>query len=552
MRKSLFLYLFIVSTIAFACTQEQPSNKESSSSSSTSMTVGVTIEKASSGDNTKVDISAASGLTTWTAGDQVAYCITNGSTTQYNTSTVDESANEISLTLPDGYHLANYAIYPATAKGTNYTAPTIVYETSYDIGGKTAETYSPCPMVAINTGSDLNFMHVGGLLRLFLSNIPSGTRTLVVTFPGMTDVTGTYTVSNAGTANASCSLSSGTGNTITFTNSGANFESLICINVPLPSVDYSTLTGIKVICKDSSGSSIAKAETNASLIRIGRAKGEFIFASMRLIFGFSVSSTKKVEFAPGNLQAVIGSGPDATGYNYTASSWKFAEQQYHIIGNAEGNTTFAVGSTVDLFGWVGASATHNSYGLCTYESSSVDYYGNVAQEKLKTDWGSIPGVVYACGSGWRTPTVSEMEYVIEKRSSAMFKRGRAIVNGVYGLLLLPDNWTLPENCSFTLGFQAEAAGAINVYTLSSSGSSNAWCDMEAAGAIFFPIGASYRLGKTVNIYDSEWDSKSSYWLNESNTSGACYCYIYRNNIPSSGGGKNRYLGQKVRLIKELE
>ena len=39
------------------------------------------------------------------------------------------------------------------------------------------------------------------------------------------------------------------------------------------------------------------------------------------------ASGDKVQFSQGNLQAVIASGPTDT-YNYTASSWKFAENQW--------------------------------------------------------------------------------------------------------------------------------------------------------------------------------------------------------------------------------
>ena len=73
-----------------------------------------------------------------------------------------------------------------------------------------------------------------------------------------------------------------------------------------------------------------------------------------LIGQFSVSSTKKVYFSKGNLQATY------DGSNWT---WAFAEHQWDYIGNAAGNTKVTASSpyisenaTVDLFGWVGASS----------------------------------------------------------------------------------------------------------------------------------------------------------------------------------------------------
>ena len=78
---------------------------------------------------------------------------------------------------------------------------------------------------------------------------------------------------------------------------------------------------------------------------------------------FSVSDSKKVSFSKGNLQAT---------YNGSSWTWAFAANQWDYIGNAEGNTKvsdstpFVSGysgssTTVDLFGWVGASSNRASF-----------------------------------------------------------------------------------------------------------------------------------------------------------------------------------------------
>ncbi len=272
---------------------------------------------------------------------------------------------------------------------------------------------------------------------------------------------------------------------------------------------------------------------------------EKYFTIMAVVPSFSVSATKKVQFAPGNLQAVIGSGPDATGYVYTASSWKFAEHQYDYIGNAAGNTSFAVGSTVDLFGWVGASASYNSYGLCTNTGSNNEYYGTSSSDVLKTDWGSIPDIVTAYGEGWFTLSNDEWYYLFETRSDASSKYGQSTINSIRGLILLPDEWTLPDNCTFTAGGSYEWAAA-NAYTLGASGTSNAWCDMEAAGAVFLPVTGS-RQG--TSVADA---SGYGYYLSSTTyyAYGAYYVYFISSRVyPNSGF--QRMLGQSVRLVKEV-
>ena len=94
------------------------------------------------------------------------------------------------------------------------------------------------------------------------------------------------------------------------------------------------------------------------------------WATGELTGRFSVAETKQVYFSQGNLQAVISSDGPTDTYNYTASKWKFAEHQWSYVGNNAGNNSFAAGTTVDLFGWVGTSASYDTYGLCTNINSN--------------------------------------------------------------------------------------------------------------------------------------------------------------------------------------
>ena len=84
-----------------------------------------------------------------------------------------------------------------------------------------ANTWAPTPMVADNTKTDLSFFHVGGLIRLHVTEIPSGTTTLIVTFTGLSSpnyVAGTFTVNNPGTNTATTTYSSSPNGAITFSN----------------------------------------------------------------------------------------------------------------------------------------------------------------------------------------------------------------------------------------------------------------------------------------------------------------------------------------------
>ena len=143
--------------------------------------------------------------------------------------------------------------------------------------------------------------------------------------------------------------------------------------------------------------------------------------------------------------------------------------------------------------------------------TSTDYsdYGDGYNDIAGTnfDW----GVYSAISNGenqvglWKTLTNDEWEYLTETRANASGKKGVASVNGVNGLILLPDEWTLPEGILFKNGLANDAGSefyaTVNNYTASE------WSKMEANGAVFLPA-AGYRYRTHVNDVD---DSYGNYW-----------------------------------------
>ena len=224
-------------------------------------------------DSTKVDISSTTGAATWTTGDQIVLCESNGVYTYWLYGDVDTESSEVSVTLDDGYSRVNYAIYPASAATSNFTTPTVVYADSYSMDGvANPETFSMAPMVAINSGQ-LNFYHVGAMLRLSLSFIPPYARKIRVTFNGITYVTGTYSVSNPGTASASTTLSSGSHNYVDYTKS-TNFDIVTALNIPLPTGDYTSCTGLTVGYYDENDDLITSQDIEFPYKALFRASGK--------------------------------------------------------------------------------------------------------------------------------------------------------------------------------------------------------------------------------------------------------------------------------------
>ena len=270
---------------------------------------------------------------------------------------------------------------------------------------------------------------------------------------------------------------------------------------------------------------------------------------------FSVSATKKVRFSKGNLQAVIASGPTDT-YNYTASSWKFAENQWDYIGSAAGNTTFAVGSTVDLFGWVGTSATYNTYGLCTQNADDNACYGNSNSDALKSDWGTlaISNGGNISNSGWRTLTKDEWTYLFNTRTSGSkvdliddARYTMATINtdgtGVNGIILFPDGVTIAAD-------EATTWNTINGGSDFATKCTKAqWTALADKGCVFLPA-AGYRNGTSVSSANSDCNywSSSAY---ESNANSA-YQVLFKPSTLTPNSFGSRHSGLSVRLVRNVE
>ena len=219
---------------------------------------------------------------------------------------------------------------------------------------------------------------------------------------------------------------------------------------------------------------------------------------------FSVSPTQKVSFSQGNLQ-----------YIQSTKTWQFAENQFVYIGAANVNDG-ALADKIDLFGWSGKDSKA-PYGVGV-SSNYTDYQGEFV------DWGThiIQGDAQ---DTWRTLSIEEWEYIYHDRKNADQLLALATLEGVPGLILLPDNWQQPEDIPFVSsveqGLAWDATRAEGSYFDSSNKdhtkdniyTKKQWQKMEALGAVFLPC-AGWRQGKTwLFAYNSEIKSQylGSYW-----------------------------------------
>lgn len=243
----------------------------------------------------------------------------------------------------------------------------------------------------------------------------------------------------------------------------------------------------------------------------------------------------QVYFSQGNLQ-----------YQASTNIWHFAENQWDYVGTDNANISQTYSGWIDLFGWGTSGYNH---GASCYQpwSTSVIYdsyliYGisiyNLYDQTGQADWGynTILNGGNQENYGWRTLTNSDWSYMFYNRTDAASKRGYGKVNGVNGLILLPDDWTLPEGLSFTSG----GSEWINVYI------DDQWAQMEANGAVFFPAAGS-RIGTSLHYVDSN----GYYWLS-TRYDGPDACNVYFSSGFSYLQTSNLCLGYSVRLVRNVE
>lgn len=237
---------------------------------------------------------------------------------------------------------------------------------------------------------------------------------------------------------------------------------------------------------------------------------------------FSVSASKKVYFAKGNLR-------------YTSGKWSFFDTQdgYYATYSAD---------AWDKFGWVGQAgrlkdSEPDKWGV-NISKDPADY-GSTDSEKMASDWGNVPGI----GTGWRTLSHDEWTYLFNTRSNATAKYGYATVNEKHGIIILPDVFTDPNKNNGSEAFAGSTATGweANVYT-----SAN-WAFMEAAGAVFLPA-AGWRLGNEVNLVGDD----GNYWSSTVYNKNYAWDVTFGSYVLTASSSTPRIYGLSVRLVRQVE
>jgi hypothetical protein len=176
---------------------------------------------------------------------------------------------------------------------------------------------------------------------------------------------------------------------------------------------------------------------------------------------FSISETLRAVFAPGNLQ-----------YNVDNHSWRFAENQYDVIGLDERNKS-EDNQWIDLF---------------VYPIDKAQVNNN------RYDWSDIRLQDANEQGEWTILSSQEWFYLLNIRPNADKLYAYATILGVNGLVLFPDNHV--------------RAGMSVTNTQMGTISPMEWEVMEKEGIVFLPINA-IAYAKNVVL-----KNRANYWTQE--------------------------------------
>ncbi|MBR1717274.1 MAG: hypothetical protein IJ718_06610 [Paludibacteraceae bacterium] len=270
---------------------------------------------------------------------------------------------------------------------------------------------------------------------------------------------------------------------------------------------------------------------------------------------FSVSADKQVYFSQGNLQ-----------YTKSTGKFSFMTNQYDMVETPDQNVgeDYADQDVVSLFGW-GTSGWNNTSAdptsvhyqpYATYstkdgtDNNSYQYgpsNANVVGDEFdwatseswsksddykKYDWG-----VYNSGdlgADWRTLTAQEWKYLFKDRTDASNLRALATVNGVKGVILMPDGWTAGD-VSLTITMYSYDTNIINT---------DNWETLEGQGCVFLPA-AHARRGNTIDN-----DNSGCYWSSTSCSAHAAWFVLFEEDYLDAPTKSSRYLAYSVRLVSE--
>lgn len=265
---------------------------------------------------------------------------------------------------------------------------------------------------------------------------------------------------------------------------------------------------------------------------------------------FSVSETQVVYFSQGPLQfnSTLGTHECADGTT-KPGTWRFAANQYDVVGDMNTGNVYENGVKCSN---TKASATYTGW-QDMYCWGASGYNGIEPYKANRPSTTSIAGTNYdwgvynAISNGgntpglWRTPTRTEWDYMFNQRPNAKQLNAPAVVEGMYGLVVLPDDWDPPAGLSLVT--TSTQYYTDNVFTAAQ------WQEMENAGAVFIPSGGWFSWNSSMWI--SYFRETGELWASTGSSTSSQHDVQWGNDRQAYLSASSTHVLEQLRLVSDL-
>ena len=277
---------------------------------------------------------------------------------------------------------------------------------------------------------------------------------------------------------------------------------------------------------------------------------------------FMVSPTKSVYFSQGNLQYNNKQGSHFIGNTIVVAtgSWRFAENQYDVIGEANENISVTYDGWIDLFGW-GTSGCDLAKAYKPYSTSESNAYYcikdsvfNLTGDYAKLDWG-VYNSISNSGSEtnmWRTLTMMEWKYLFKNNKWTLGYVKTSEKDSCLCYFLLPEEFEEPEGVNMTViskdltltkGYVSKLdpnSYAANTYTVAQ------FNQLEKSGVVALPC-AGRRVGTEFKNPNFGY-----YWSSTAFDTTGCSAFEFNSDEVWTSSSIPLYNGISVRLVQARE
>ena len=276
-------------------------------------------------------------------------------------------------------------------------------------------------------------------------------------------------------------------------------------------------------------------------------------------YAYMISDTSSVYFSHGNLQFTT-QGTHKTADGTAKGTWRFAENQWNVIGDSNANIAEDYTGWIDLFGWGTSGWTNKAICYQPWSKSDKysDYYpgGNYSNSLIgdcaNADW----GVYNAISNGgnepnrWRTLTNSEWLYLFQNNRWTLGYIKTTDKDSILCFMLIPEKFTEPEGTTFEV-LSPENLTSTQVSNLivpsTNRYTSEEFASLENLGVVALPC-VGYR--DVWSTYEVGFDG--FYWTSSAiDTDFVCEFYFYSTDVYSYFYN-SRYYGRAVRLVQDVK